>query len=349
MSRSGLAAAVGIVIAVVPLRCLEVVLAPLALHDEGGREVEAGPESRFHSRPDSDLLAELARQRPGAQPIVRRMNPATDDPPRSLLEAARLCEAHAYPYLLYGYLRRTDFSYQAEIKLFDREAGEIAAVFFAGDDRAHYQRLVADVASKILAYFEQEIGWTPEPRREPEGAVLRVPCALGAWIPVSADWNRVAVGFAAAAVGLRYVPPRPLFTVAARRGYTALGLDLEYALAGNRPGYEGFFLHAARVRLPIEACLEVAGRHSIGLGVGPLLAVDTMAQDRLYADLAVETSAAAGLSLLLSYRYALSPRTALGLSNVLDWVAYAQPLVSWSPRLFADFRLMPAAKEAPHE
>jgi hypothetical protein len=341
MSPRTWTAALALLLAAASPRALDVVLAPLAVQDEG--RPRAAP-----LRPDSDLLAALTRLRPGDPPLVRRMNPASDDPPRSLLEAARLCEAHAYPYLLYGYLKRTAYAYQAEVKLFDREAGAIAAVFFGSDDPGHYERLVGDVASKILAYFEHETGLGPERRLEPRSSAVRVVCSLGAWLPISRDWDRVSVGYGTVGLGGRFVPARTL-SVAGLRASPVLGLDLEYSLAANEAGYESFFMHAVRVRVPVALSLEVFRGHSFGIGVGPLLAIDTIAQDRLYADLKVETSVAAGLSLLGTYRYAVSARSAIGLASALDLVGYESPQLTWSPRLFADFRLGPTGKEASGE
>ncbi len=333
------AVAAGLAAVVCSLHGLDVVLAPLALQDDSGAPSDRPPPPR----PDADLLRALEHLQVGGKPLVRRMNPASDSGPRSLLEAARLCEAHAYQQLLYGWVRRTGYAYHAEVKLFDSEAGEIVAVFFASDDERHYERMVADVASKITDWFRDEIGLAPLAAPQRERNVLRLPFALGAWTPLASDWNRVANGLAAVMAGVRLVPVRPSFAVGTRPGEIAVGLDLEYGLGMNEPDYESFFLHMVRVRLTLEAGIEVAPRHSLALGAGPLLAIDTMAQDRLYDQFVVDTAAAAGASFVLSYRYALSDRAALGIANLVDIAAFARPLVVYSPRLFAEFRLSPAA------
>lgn len=338
MRSRWIALAAALAAVVCPVHGLDVVLAPLAVQDEGATQSERpGP-----LRPEVDLLRALEPLQVGDRPLVRRMNPASDSAPRSLLEAARLCEAHGYPQLLYGWLRRTEYALHAEVKLFDREAGEVVAVFFASDDQRHYERLVADVASKITAWFADEMGVAPRPAAERERNAVRLPWALGAWTALASDWARVTSGLAAVTVGARLVPVTPSFTAGARRGEIAIGLDLEYALGMNEPDYESFFLHMVRVRLTIQVDLEVARRHSLGVGLGPLLAIDTMAQDRLYDRFLVDTAAAAGASFILFYRYALSDRAALGFANVLDVAAYADPLVIYSPRLLVELRLPPA-------
>ncbi len=328
-----MAAGAVLVAAAVSLHAIDVVLAPLALQHEGAK-----PATPVAPRPEADLLRALAAQQRGERALVRRAN-AAGDAPRSLLDAARLCEAHGYGYLLYGWVRRTDYAYHAEVKLFDSEGGEVVAVFFGSDDERHYERLIKDVATKIIAYFGDEVGLLPQRETPRDRNLLTLPCALGAWTPIAGDWSRVTTGLAAVAAGVRFAPVRPLFALGRRQGYTAFGLDVEYALGMNDPGYESFFLHMARVRLTVEADVELGARHSIGLGLGPLLAIDTMAQDRLYDRLVVETTVAAGASFSIFYRYALSQRAALGFTNVIDIAAYTNPLVIYSPRLFVELAL----------
>jgi hypothetical protein len=236
-------------------------------------------------------------------------------------------------------VRRTENAFHAEIKLYDSEAGEIVAVFFGSDDRRHYDRLVSDVARKILDWFRSEVGFAPRAVPEPARNIVSLPCSLGAWTPLGGDWGRVTTGLAAVAVGVRLVPVRPLFHVRTRPGEVAVQAGIEYALGTNERDYESFYVHLTRVRLTVEASVDIAPRMSLSLGVGPLLAVDTMAQDRLYDSAVVETAVAAGVSLALDYRYAASEGLALGLSNVVDIAAYEDPLAVYSPRLLVDIRL----------
>lgn len=317
---------------------LEVHLAPLVYMDETG-----GGSRR--SRPEADILRAMGEIRAGERLFVVRL-PDPGESPRSLLEAARLSELHACAHLLYGYVRRTSQSLHAEIKLYDREAGAVSAVFFASDDLDHYQRLVRDVAGKILAHLYGPGGVDPQPPvAEPERRIFTVPCSAGIWIPTAADWTGVMTGLAAAGAGVRLVPARPLFVLGRRPGYVAIGLDLDYALGRNQPGYESFLLHAFRVRLPAEVFLDYPGGHSAGIGFGPLLAVDLVAQDRKYDELSVGTTVAAGLSVSLAYRHTLTERLAVGLATLVDVVGYDRPLVTVSPRLHADFRPGAARRE----
>jgi hypothetical protein len=235
-------------------------------------------------------------------------------------------------------VRRTEVSLSAELKLLDPESGRLSAVFFGGDDPAHYDRLMRDLAAKVREYFFAEIGLPPARALEPRRNRLELAGWLGYWTPTGGEWDRVVAGIAAVGLGARLIPADPLFTLWSRSGYLALGLEAEYALGMNEPGYESFFLHAAKLRLALEAMLDLSSRQAPGLGLGLLAELDTAAQDRKYASLFTGTTVAPGFCLSALYRYQLSGRLALGVAGLLEVAAYSPALVTFSPRLFAAFR-----------
>jgi hypothetical protein len=209
---------------------------------------------------------------------------------------------------------------------------------------------VDDLAGKILAYFRDELGLGPGlPRSGPEKDLLTLPTSLGYWTPLGGPWGGALKGVACARAGLRLVPVSPLFSFAARPCRLALGLDLEYALGLNGPGLQSFVLHGLRLRLPVEAFMELGGGHSLGLGLGPLLQVDTMVQPRIHDSNLARTTISPGAFLSLSYRYALTRNASVGLSNDIEIASYSRPLISYSPTICLDFRLRQPSGEAGHD
>jgi hypothetical protein len=312
-----------------PSGALEVRVARLAIVDETeSRREEAG-------RPGEDLLRELRREALADSLSFREAE--TEEIPASLLEAAALCERLGYSCLLYGYVKRTEASLSAELKLLDHEDGELAAAFFGSDDPAHGERLIRDMAAKVREYFLTEMGFPPA------GPVTRrnrleLASWLGYWTPLGGDWNRVMAGIGAVGFAARLIPSDLLFTLGPRRGWLAAGLEAEYRLGMNEPDYESFFLHAVKLRLALEATLELSAGHAAGLGIGLLAELDAAAQDRKYASLFTGTTLAPGFSLSALYRYQLSERLALGVTALLEVAAYSPVLVTFSPRLFVAFR-----------
>ncbi len=310
------------------LSAVEVFLAPLPLQDEMGNVL--GDQEK----PEADLLEAMKQAITGDELAVKPADMEGAQPPRSFLDAARLTENGGYAYLLYGYVKKTEYSYQAEVKLLERERKEVVSVFFAGDDRAHYERLMADLAGKITSYFYTEVGVKPaEKGPEPERNLLSIPASLGWWTPAQMDWGRSLVGLAAVHGGIRLIP------VKASRLYLAIGADLEYQIGKNQTAYENFVLHTLKVRLPIQGLFEMGKGQTFGLWLGPLFQMDLLAQAAHYADPYVGLTAVMGLSFGILYRSQITDTLAVGLDNVFDVAVYTPALLTYSPRVFVEFAL----------
>jgi hypothetical protein len=287
-------------------------------------------------RPEEDLLEKL-----GATPLTGNLefSPAEkmSVAPVSFLDAARLCELHEYPFLIYGYVRKRESIYTAELKLISREGKHIAASFLATDDEKHYERLVADLAGKIADYFLEDLAIAGAER--PEDSVrnlFEIPFAAGYWAPVG-EWSDGMMGIVRLGLGLRFVPRKPLAGIKSRPFYLGIGLQAEYALGKNLPEYETAYLHRIQARLPLELLLKIGGRSRLGLGLGGLMEFDLLKQERKYGEAYVETRSAGGIMASLEYRYALSERVAFGLDFEFDGLFYSHPLYTLSPKLSFEY------------
>ncbi|HUW42519.1 MAG TPA: hypothetical protein VMV90_16055 [Rectinemataceae bacterium] len=328
-------------------------IAPIVF-DEG-----SGAEDSARRVPERDLLERLRSNFRGEKLSFSRLSPAEPgrgslslerrgSAPRTFFEAALMCQATDCSCLLYGYVKRTAYSYYAELKLVAPGGAGPSAVFVGGDDEGHYERLMDDLTAKIARYIRGDLGiGSPGPR--PARNLLSFPASIGYWTPAGFGWNAALAGLVASSVGVRFAPERPLFALWSRPGYVALGLDLEYALGTNQPGLENFYLHAARLRLPVEVMLELGGGHRLGLGAGPLFDADTMLQARKYASTFTETRIECGASLAALYSWDLSRSLSLGFGNIVDFIFYAPPLVVYSPRLSVELHLGAGEEGLNHE
>ncbi len=300
---------------------------------------ESGDASATTLRPEQDLLRSLAERAAGPGLIFRAIEAPPADPIRTYLDAASLCQSRGYGLLLYGYVKRNEFSVSAEVKLLDAQKGEVAASFFNSDDAGHYARLMQDLAVRITDYFYQDVGLDPSPRaEEPQRNLVSIPASLGYWTPAGGAWGEVLAGLASVSVGFQFVPARPLFTFLSHGWQMAFGLEAEYALGLNQPAHERFFLHEARVRLPVSLAVDLTAGHLAGAGAGPLLVVDAMIQDQLYASSHSTVTTVGGISFAAFYRFAASDFISLGFTTVIDVAFYSRPLVTVSPRFGVELR-----------
>ncbi len=320
------------VLAQLDLSAMELFVAPLVLQDETGG-------AALSQHPDVDRVQSLGDMLTAEVLAVQRSNEPSGGSVRSFLDAARLCESQGYGYLLYGFVKSSPYSLYAEVKLLDAEKNEVAASFFNSDDRDHYDRLMRDLAARIVDYFYVDVGLKSVEKKPPARNLVSFPLSLGYWTPASGNWNPVLSGLGSVTLGFRFTPVSPLFKVASREGEVSFGLDAEYALGMNQPSYESFFLHSLRFRMPAEVNVRLGKGHNLGFDAGPLLQIDMMSQDRRFAPTYADTSATGGISIAAQYSYTASRMVAVGFSTVIDIAMYAQPLVTVSPRLFV--RLSP--------
>ena len=313
------------------LPAVELFIAPLVLQDDTGNAATA----RLH--PEADLLRNLGEAAAHDVLAVQQTGELPGGPVRSFLDASLLCQKQGYGFLLYGYVRRSEFSLSAEVKLLDSEKNEVAANFFNSDDRDHYTRLMHDLAARIVDYFYNDVGLKPARKISPRRNLLGFSFSLGYWTPAGKEWGSVLTGLGSVSTGISFIPSFPLFLLMSREWYVSLGADVEYGLGMNQPAHESFFLHSAKLRLPVELFAQVGAGHAFGFGAGPLFQIDTMVQDRLHDSQFVAVTAVSGMAISGEYRYAASQLFSVSLATVIDIAFYTQPLVTVSPRLSLSF------------
>lgn len=260
--------------------------------------------------------------------------------PRSLLEALRLADSCDYPYLVYGYMRRTDETLALELKLADRDARTIAAVFFSGDSVDRYERLVDDMDAKIAFYFQETfglggIGETPVRER-----TWSIPAAVGWWAPGTSPWSGALSGLVHAEIGVLLRPRMRERGKSLQARRLGVGTGLEYSLGTSVPGAEEAMLHgvAWRFYADWEADLGKLGR--LGASAGPFLRADILAQSRKYQGPYVDAAAVLGAGGRVRYSWRLSDRASMGLCLGVDLAFYAEPLLALSTALRTEFRLL---------
>jgi hypothetical protein len=330
----------------ISLNGLDIRVAPIFYDDESGigGNTDKSPELDLVERLNAARLGdavsiECLPRRSRAGGIAATLDGKVE-PPGNIFDAALLCQTLGCSSLFYGYVKRTSYSYYAEIKAIAQEDKKVSAVFIGGDDSRHYDRLIDDLAAKIIRYIRGDLGiGPPTPREIPARNVLSVSSSAGYWAPLGNDWSSALAGLAAASLGLRFAPELPLFSLWAKTCYMAFGIDLEYLYGTNRPGLESFSLHVGRLRLPVEASMELGRGHLIGLGLGAFLDIDTMNQAHEYGATTTQVGVVSGASIEIIYRYALSEVLSLGLCTFVDASFYTLPMFAFSPRLSLDLRL----------
>ena len=297
----------------------------------------------FHKKNPTRDLYNLIQQRDdsGALQITRLLEKRVGVP-QTLLDVTELCEYHGIQFLLYGYIKKTNHSYDAEIKLYDHEKHEIRYVFYAKDNLENYERMLKDLRGKIIEYFYTDLGLSPtEEDKEAEEGYIGLNFGLGYWTPIG-SWSSFLSGIVTTDLGAHLVPVNPLFEWQKYSFFLRYGLIVSYALGMNKPDYESFYLHLFRIKVPVDLCAQWYDRHLIYFSLAPQLQFDLLIQDRLYDGPFTGKTSVMGLSLAIGYEYRFeNSKFALGLSNTFDFAFYSNAQIIYRPFVYGVYRFNP--------
>ncbi|ORC38359.1 hypothetical protein B4O97_00965 [Marispirochaeta aestuarii] len=296
------------------LEALEIHVAPLVVES-----LNAGPGLLKQKNPCKDLVRLLHDGDHQGAVSVTLLPEMKYGAPRSFLEAAELCETVGIDYLLYGYIREEEYSWDCEIKLYVREMNTVAELFFCRDATDHYDRMLDELSRKILDYFYSDVGLAPyTPAPEPDRKIFSIPIHPGYWSPGGEELGKVSIGIGRIESGVLFVPVSPLWYHGDVPWELQTGVTLSYSLATNDKEYESFLLHSMRINLPLLAAAELRNGQSIVLGGGVSMQFDILNQDRQYYGSYSAFSAAPGVFVEAAYRYRLNDSWKLGLRTALE-------------------------------
>jgi len=265
--------------------------------------------------------------------------------PKSILDAAIMSETEKCDFLLYGFLKISKNYFDFELKLYDREAGEIKKVFYTKTDRSNYKNLIQTMSDRINGYFYSNLGITKRRvEEEKERGVIDLKSGIGYWIPFD-PWAESLIGIAVFHISSSLTPVDSLFEWDIFTFTLGYGIGLDYSLGMNREGFEGYIFHSIDIGFPVSFSALWYYQNKIIFQIAPELQVDILTQDRLYGSLVTEKSAAFSLSTSIGYEYLFTrQRLSLGFLTRFHTVFYNNILFSIEPSLYCRYRFNPLNK-----
>ncbi len=255
--------------------------------------------------------------------------------PRSILDAAAVSETENIDFLLYGFLKVSGNFYDFEVKLYDREAGEIKKIFYAKNSSSEYEGLIQTMSERIIAWFYKTLGVAlSEGVEKKEYGVVDIESGSGYWIPFE-PWADTLSGLVTLHAAVGFTPVNPLFRWDIFTFALGYGIGLDYSLGMNRDGYESYTFHSGRAGFPVTLSARWHRINRIIFSVAPELQMDFLLQDRLYWSRVTKTSSAFSLSARLGYEY-IFPETfsSLGISFGFHTAFYTDILFSADSSLY---------------
>jgi hypothetical protein len=312
------------------IEAMDVHVAPLEYIDE----VQGVVDSRqpLHTA----LLQEIQRNDTGTGLQFFPLRNRQINPPRSVLDAVRVCQDEHIDFLLYGFISKRDYTFYAEIKFFDYAGRAILKTIFAADDLDSYDRMLTDLSNKIISYVNAQFNLAVLDET-PRYTELWIPVDAGYWTPLGTEWNRLLMGTVAANTGLQVIPLDRLFVSGGKSFYISTGLGISYRLGmGNPSAYEAYE-NIITITGPVRLHLNLNRQNSISAGLGVQYSLDIMTVQEHYLDVSTTLYNTFGLEAYLGYTLKITKNLALYLDNVFEARFFTPLMFSYSPRLGIKF------------
>lgn len=237
----------------------------------------------------------------------------------SALDASKACITLGCQYLMYGYVRKNTNSWEAEVKLFNKDSNSIIYSFFASDDINHYDRLLTNLSINIYEYYidqfnikdkEKEI----EQKRQFE---LRLPVFIEYWTPLFSEWNDVLVGVIGLNMGLEFYPSMKKSVFKNHVYDYSFRPNLEYKIGLGRKTKYNATLNTFSFSLPIFINIYNSEQSIFKLGMGLSYEFAILNIVQKYDDAVIEIQNQGGVECIFGYEYKINNNWSFMAENMI--------------------------------
>lgn len=257
-------------------------------------------------RYQNNIATSLADEDFNKQLTVKTMK-GLQEAPISVMEVKKYVALNSCDLLIYGFIKKTETSFQTELKLYNIREEKNIKSFFASDDVDHFNRLCDTISRNIIeflhSYIPDSINIETVETRFPE---LFVPVNLGWWFYAGNNEGRVLVGIIEAVSGVEFEPGIVLYN------YKNLEIDLSfrfnigYKSAANKSKSLPTYLHSLTLSFPGVFDFKLYDVHGVHIGLGPMYEMQFINHRPLYESTKFIFQNAGGLILFAEYTYDLN-------------------------------------------
>jgi len=308
------------------INALDVYIAPLLYIDETAEKIHDTV------RLEADILEALWAVDTGVILQFKKVNGNGINPPESRLDALTLCRNEHIDYLLYGYVAKKTYNLQAEIRLFDYGNRAVIQSFYSSDTHENYNRLIEDIAKKILDYIDKTFKLDIKLEKT-EVTKLEMPLFLSYWTPMDSNWAEVMLGTVNTGAGLHFIPTDNLFTFKGKTFFLAAGLEIKYRLGiGNPARYESFN-NTLYFTIPVYLNMLLTERHRLFIGLGYTYFLEIFSITDKYEDSKTHLYNNMGMYAGFGYMFAFNKKVALLFRSDFDFLINEHPFITYSPTI----------------
>jgi len=318
----------------------EIKVAPFAVYDSDGNKAAppVNPSKAVHAELEKHWFEGLVN--------FSRLSESEAGTPVTIIEANKICESLKADYLLYGYIKKNETSWMADIKLYDAAKKKIAKEFFASDGADHYDRMLDVLCRNILSGIEETTGLNQDElkKEKTRPMELNVATSLFYWSPIDGGWGNKILGIAGVNAGLEFYPPQPIVALNGKLIDFSAKLNLMWDIGVNKKGSYPLVINSMAISLPAFMRIHFTERHSTYVGLGLSYGIEFMSIRPKYEEKQFLHQNAFSFESTVGYEFNLNELVNLFAEITFDWHLAGDGFVSVRPGLGASFNVFKERK-----
>ncbi|WP_253730155.1 hypothetical protein [Treponema sp. OMZ 790] len=215
-----------IIIIFIRLEAEQVYIAPLLSVEEGEESYET--DDKF--RDDIHESIEEQKEFLGVE-IIKTSKKVKQI--RSSYDALKLCKEEKITYLIYGWIKKTEYTYEGELRIFDGEGRKNIFTVYEKDGIQNYERFIKNISKKVLDSLH-EIFYIPQQEEVEKYSKINVEAYIGYWTFMNKAWVKYMSGTIGIGGSFEIIPDDSVFFIKTYPVYFSVGLSLDYRLGVNR-------------------------------------------------------------------------------------------------------------------
>ena len=292
----------------------QVYIAPILTVDEGGESY--GIDERYRD----DIYTSIEEQK-GALAMTAVKTPAQIKTVRSSYDALKVCKEEKIEYLLYGWIKKGEHTYEGELRIFDGEGRKNIYTVYEKDGAAEYEAFIRNISRKVVRKLE-ELFYLPAEEKDETHSKINVQAEIGYWTFMNKDWLKYLTGTISVGGGLEVIPKDVVFSWKKINMYFSIGFAADYRLAVSGKEAIKSYLHSIDIAGYTNVYVNFHNEHTIYGKTGVFYDFDILSYSDKYADGKVSYSGAIGMVFGLGYKYGISEKVKLVFESDFECIFY---------------------------
>ena len=258
----------------------EILIAPIAVYDSNG------DKTSVPNTPDKAIYTELEKHWFEGLINFSCLREKNYGIPVSIIDANKICISESVDYLIYGYVKKNETSWNGEVKLYDAANKKIIKEFFASDSIEQYDRFINVLCQNVLSGIEEISGLNKNDLKKNETRLIElyIPVSLFYWTPIDSGWGSRILGIAGLSTGLEFFLPQPIMVTKGNLIDFSARFNLAWDIGINKKTSYPLILNTVEIGLPVILHLHFNEFHSLYGGLGLAYNIELMSIRPKYED-----------------------------------------------------------------